>query len=191
MLLQFALDIFCNRPNGNRLLLAVALGGHHLIQPRQLRYVMGIPQVNQADTFRVLQEKVVQRTLNGRQMHPTARQVELLGISRHLQTTRLEVEPPAPPVHQVAPHQIHEAEAVHNDFGIEMARLDAAPDALHAFRTGICRPHLQADVLLFHTEVHDASARLQMSLPFELRQRVVHAPHDGVAGQKKRDWKAK
>ena len=72
-----------------------------------------------------------------------------------------------------------------------MARLDAAPDALHAFRTGICRPHLQADVLLFHTEVHDASARLQMSLPFELRQRVVHAPHDGVAGQKKRDWKAK
>ena len=53
---SLALDIFCDSPNGFRLFLAIALGGHHLVQPRQLRYVMGIPQSTKTDALRVLQK---------------------------------------------------------------------------------------------------------------------------------------
>ena len=191
VLLQLALDIFCNGPNGCGLFQTIALRRHHLVQTRQLRYVMGIPQVYQTHALRVLEKELVQRSLYGRQMHPTARQVDLLGITRHLEATRLKVKPPAAPVHQIAPDQIHEAEAIHDDIGIEVARSDATPDARHAFRTGICRSHLQADVPLFQAEVHDAPTRLFMGPPFEFWQRIVHATHDDVAGEKKRDRKAK
>ena len=72
-----------------------------------------------------------------------------------------------------------------------MARLDAAADPRHALGTGIGRPHLQADVLLFLTEVHDASARLHMGPLASSSQRIVHAPHDDVARQQKRHREAK
>ena len=68
-----------------------------------------------------------------------------------------------------------------------MALPDPAPDARHAFGTGIGRAHLQADVRLVHAQVHDAATRLLVRPIGDFLKGVVHPPHDDVAREQERD----
>ena len=108
-----------------------------------------------------------------RQLHRHCGQIQGLVVARDGQAPGFGVQAPAAPVHQVAAHLVHHPEAVDDHIGIEIAVPDAALDPGHAFRAGIRRAHLEADVLLLGTLVHDAAPGRLVHAIGQLLHRVV------------------
>ena len=132
------------------------------------------------------QKEQVQGLPDRRQRDRHPRKAHVLVVAGNGQATGLRIQAPAATVHEVPAHLVHHPEAVDDHIGIELAIPDAALDPGHALRTGICRAHLEADVLLLGTLVHDAASGRLVHAVGQLLHRVVHAAHDGIAGEEKR-----